>query len=367
MKAAVLHNFNEALKVESIDVQEPQAGEVLVKVAASGICHSDLHVVRGDLPMPTPIILGHEGAGVVEKVGPGVTSVEVGDHVVLSWVSYCGKCFFCGKGDFHLCEASAQAAFAGGMQDGSSRFRMNGTSVHHFAGVSSFGEYTVVAEHAAIPIRKDAPLDAASLVGCGVMTGVGAVINTAKVEAGQSMVVFGCGGVGLNCIQGGALVGAEKVIAVDLLDSKLKMAEEFGATHLINASKGDAIDQVRALTPNNRGVDWAFEVIGSPAIVTQCFMTLRRGGKVVVVGVPKLTDQICVPGFSLPLEEKGLIGSTYGSAKMRTDMPRLIDLFMAGKLKINELISRRVGVGDINESFSRMEKGEVARSVIVYQ
>jgi S-(hydroxymethyl)glutathione dehydrogenase/alcohol dehydrogenase len=237
--------------------------------------------------------------------------------------------------------------------------------VHHFGGVSSFSEFTVVAEHGAIPIRKDAPLDAACLVGCGVMTGVGAVINTAKVEAGASIVVFGAGGVGLNVIQGGALVGAEKIIAVDLVDAKLKMAEEFGATHTINASKGDAVDQVRALT-QGRGVDYAFEVIGSAAVVLQAFMTLRRGGKAVVLGVPPLTAQISVPGFSLPLEEKSLIGSCYGSAKMRTDMPRLIDLFMAKKLKINELISKRIGLGDINHAFEQMEKGEVARSVVVF-
>jgi S-(hydroxymethyl)glutathione dehydrogenase/alcohol dehydrogenase len=365
MKAAVLHNFHEPLRVEAVDLMEPQAGEVRVKLAASGVCHSDLHVVKGDLPMPTPVILGHEGAGIVDAVGPGVTTVQKGDHVVLSWVPYCGKCFFCGRGDFHLCEVAAQGAFMGGMYDGSTRFSLNGAAVHHFGGVSSFSEYTVVAEHGAIPIRKDAPLDAACLVGCGVMTGVGAVINTAKVEAGASMVVFGAGGVGLNVIQGGALVGAEKIIAVDLVESKLKMAEEFGATHAVNAAKGDAVDQVRALT-GGRGVDYAFEVIGSPAVVLQAFMTLRRGGRVIVVGVPPLTAQISIPGFSLPLEEKGIIGSCYGSAKMRTDMPRLVDLFMAKKLKINELISKRIGLGDVNHAFEQMEKGEVARSVVVF-
>jgi S-(hydroxymethyl)glutathione dehydrogenase/alcohol dehydrogenase len=366
MKAAVLHNFQEPLRVESVDLMDPQPGEVLVKLAASGVCHSDLHVVKGDLPMPTPVILGHEGAGVVTKVGPGVTSVQEGDHVVLSWVPYCGKCFFCGRGDFHLCELAAQGAFSGGMYDGSTRFSLKGSPIHHFAGVSSFSEYTVVAEHGAIPIRKDAPLDVVCLVGCGVMTGVGAVVNTAKVEAGSAIAVFGAGGVGLNVIQGGALVGAEKIIAVDLVDSKLRMAGDFGATHTINASKGDAVDQVRALT-GGRGVDYAFEVIGNPAVVLQAFMSLRRGGKVIVLGVPPLTAQICVPGYPLPLEEKSLIGSCYGSAKMRTDMPRLVDLFMAKKLKIKELISQRIGLADINRSFEQMEKGEVARSVIVYQ
>ncbi len=365
MKAAVLHNFQEPLRVEPVDLAEPKTGEVRVKLAASGVCHSDLHVVKGDMPTPLPIVLGHEGAGVVDDVGPGVTTVKKGDHVVLSWVPYCGTCFFCGRGEFHLCEVAALGAFAGAMRDGTTRLSQNGNAVHHLGGVSSFSEYAVVAEQGAVPIREDAPLDAACLVGCGVMTGVGAVINTAKVEAGASMVVFGAGGVGLNVIQGGALVGAAKIIAVDLVESKLRMAEEFGATHLVNASKGDASEQVRALT-GGRGADYAFEVIGSPAVVLQAFLSVRRGGKVIVVGVPPLTSQIMVPGFSIPMEEKSIIGSLYGSAHMRTDMPRMIDLFMAGKLKIKELISQRIRLGDVNGAFEQMEKGTVARSVIVF-
>ena len=365
MKAAVLHNYQEPLKIESVDLMEPQAGEVLIKVAASGICHSDLHVMKGDLPMPIPVILGHEGAGTVEQVGAGVKTVQAGDHVVLSWVPYCGSCFYCGRGDFHLCETALMGAYAGGMTDGSTRFSLQGAAIHHFIGVSSFSEYTVVAEHAAIPIRKDVPLDAACLVGCGVMTGVGAVVNTAKVEAGASIAVFGAGGVGLNVIQGGALVGAEKVIAVDLVDSKLQLASDFGATHTINASRGDAIDQVKALT-GGRGVDYAFEAIGNPGVILQAFMSTRRGGTIVVVGVPPITAQVTLPGAPIPLEEKRVIGSLYGTPKPRNDMPRLIDLFMTKKLKITELISQRIGLADVNRAFEQMEKGEVARSVIVH-
>jgi S-(hydroxymethyl)glutathione dehydrogenase/alcohol dehydrogenase len=365
MQAAVLHNYQEPLKIESVDLMDPQPGEVLVKVAASGVCHSDLHVMKGDLPMPIPAILGHEGAGVVEKVGAGVKTVQPGDHVVLSWVPYCGTCFYCGRGDFHLCETAILGAYAGGMTDGSTRFSLHGAAIHHFIGVSSFSEYTIVAEHAAIPIRKDVPLDAACLVGCAVMTGVGAVVNTAKVEPGASIAVFGAGGVGLNVIQGGALAGAEKIIAVDLVDAKLALAAVFGATHTIHAAKGDAVDQVKALT-NGRGVDYAFEAIGNPGVILQAFMSVRRGGKVIVVGVPPITAQVTLPGASIPLEEKSVIGSLYGAAKFRTDMPRLLDLFMVKKLKLTELISQRIGLTDVNRALEQMEKGEVARSVIQF-
>jgi S-(hydroxymethyl)glutathione dehydrogenase/alcohol dehydrogenase len=313
--------------------------------------------------MPTPLILGHEGAGVVDEVGAGVTTVQKGDHVVLSWVPYCGKCFFCGRGDFHLCEVAAQGAFMGGMYDGSTRFSMNGAAVHHFGGVSSFSEYTVVAEHGAIPIRKDAPLDAACLVGCGVMTGVGAVINTAKVEAGASIVVFGAGGVGLNVIQGGALVGAEKIIAVDLVESKLKLAEEFGATHLVNASKGDAVDHVRALT-GGRGVDYAFEVIGLPETTLQAYNMIRKGGTAVMVGMTRAEAEVTIPTFDLFFNEKTLKGCKYGSGQVRRDFQRFADLIETGRLDTSSMVSRTIKLDEVNEAFTAMEKGEVIRSVI---
>jgi Zn-dependent alcohol dehydrogenase len=244
-------------------------------------------------------------------------------------------------------------------------FVKNGTQISRMAGVGSFAERTVVRATAAIKIPDEVPLDRACLVGCGVMTGVGAAINTAKVQPGQTVAVFGCGGVGLNVIQGSALCGASRIIAVDLSKSKLELAKQFGATDVVDASGGDAADRVRELT-GGLGVDYAFEVIGVPAVIVQAFLALKRGGKAIVVGVPPFGSEVPIPGFPIPLDEKSVIGSLYGSANMRRDMPKLIDLYMRGRLKIDELVSRRIKLDDVNEAFAAMEKGEVARSVIVY-
>ncbi|MGA1999261.1 MAG: Zn-dependent alcohol dehydrogenase [Terriglobales bacterium] len=363
MRAAVLYEFNKPFKVESADLQEPRQGEVLVKLAASGVCHSDLSIQRGYIPIPLPFIIGHEGAGIVEAVGPGVTSVKKGEHVILTWLYSCGRCRDCSRGRPQLCETAAAAMFAGGVYDGSTRFSVGGNEVRHFVG--TFAEYTVVPEQAVVVIRPDVPLTSACLVGCGVMTGVGAVMNTARVEPGDCVAVFGCGGVGLNVIQGAALCGAEKIIAVDVVAQKLPLAKEFGATHLLNAADGDAVAQIREFT-GGRGVDYAFEAIGSADVMQQAFQALRRGGKLVIVGMPALTATLTLPAISFPMEEKGVIGSLYGSARFRSDMPRILDLYMAGKLKLDQLLSRRLPITEINEAMALMEKGEVARSVITY-
>jgi S-(hydroxymethyl)glutathione dehydrogenase/alcohol dehydrogenase len=362
VRGAVLYNFHEPLKVESLELKPPRADEVLVKVAASGVCHSDLSVQQMKLPVPPPAVLGHEGAGIVEEVGKDVTTLKKGDHVVLSWVENCGRCHYCIAGTVHLCEKGTQ-----GMMTGEENvFRKGDVEIARMAGVGSFADHTVVRATAAIKIADEVPLDRACLVGCGVMTGVGAVVNTAKVQPGQTVAVFGCGGVGLNVIQGAALSGASRIIAVDLSKSKLELAKQFGATDVVDAS-GDAsgADQVRDLT-DGLGVDYAFEVIGVPAVIVQAFLSLKRGGKAIVVGVPPFGSEVPIPGFSIPLEEKSVIGSLYGSANMRRDMPKLIDLYMRGRLKIDELVSRRIKLDDVNAAFEAMEKGEVARSVIVY-
>ncbi len=363
MRAAVLYGFNEPFKVEKVELQEPRQGEVLVKLAASGVCHSDLSIQRGILPMPPPIIIGHEGAGTIEAMGPGVSTVKKGDHVILTWLYSCGTCRDCARGRPHLCDTAAMATMTGGMYDGTTRFKVGGNDMRHWCG--SFSEYTVVPEQAVIPIRADVPLASACLVGCGVMTGVGAAMNTAKVEPGDHVVVFGCGGVGLNVIQGAALCGAEKIIAVDIVDNKLKMAQSFGATHLVNGSKGDALDQIKDLT-NGKGVEYVFEVIGNINVIQQAFQAVRRGGKLVLVGVPQFGLEVSWPAVAFPLEEKGVIGSYYGSPRFRFDMPRILDLYMAKKLKLDELVSRRLPLDQINTAMEIMEKGEVARSVIVY-
>jgi len=361
VKGACMYGFNEPLKVESFTLKAPREDEVLVKVSASGVCHSDLSVVQAKLPLPPPCILGHEGAGVIEEVGKGVKHLKVGDHVVMAWVQPCGRCHFCVAAHPHLCEAGLHASMAG--ED--FVFEKEGMPIGRMAGVGSFADHTVVKANAAIKIRDDMPLDKACLVGCGVMTGVGAAINTARIQPGDVVAVFGCGGVGLNVIQGAALSGAARIIAVDLVESKLKLAQVFGATDVINGKETDAPMAIRELT-GGLGVDYAFEVIGAAAVVSDAYNSLKRGGKVVVVGVPAMGTDLTIPGFSLTLEEKGVIGSLYGSANLHRDMVKLVDLYMNKKLKIDELISRTIKLEDVNAAFAAMEKGEVARSVIIF-
>jgi S-(hydroxymethyl)glutathione dehydrogenase/alcohol dehydrogenase len=359
MRAAVLWQWNEPFTVEDVTLAKPRQGEVRVKLAASGVCHSDLSIQRGTLPMPPPRIIGHEGAGVVEEIGPGVTSVAPGDHVILCWMYPCGHCVECGRGRPAHCE-SALATMMGG---GAAHFKVKGQDMPHWVG--SFAESTVVPETGCVKIRNDAPLDKACLVGCGVMTGVGAVLNTARVEEGASVAVFGAGGVGLNVIQGAVLAGAGRIIAVDLLDGKLKLAREFGATDTVNASTGDPESAIRDLT-GGRGVEYAFEVIGSPKVIAQAFASLARGGKAVVVGAPPFGSEVTLPAFPFSMEEKALIGSFYGSARFHYDMPRIIDLYMAGRLKLDQLVTKKFRLDDINRAMEAMEKGEVARGVIGY-
>lgn len=361
-RAAVLYNFFEPLKVDAVQLRAPRPDEVIVKLAASGVCHSDLSVQQAKLPVPPPVILGHEGAGVVEEVGKEVVGLEPGDHVVLSWVQSCGRCAYCVGGEEHLCDLAIKALMAGEEL----AFEKDGQEISRMAGVASFAERTLVRASACIKIPREIPLDKACLVGCGVMTGVGAVMNTAKVRPGQTVAVFGCGGVGLNVIQGAALCGASRIIAVDVIDKKLDWARQFGATDTIQARQTqDVPDAIRSLT-GGLGVDFAFEVIGNPEIITQSFLSVRRGGKVVVVGVPGFDQTLTLPASAVPLEEKAVVGSLYGSAHMRRDMPKLLELYQQGRLKLDELISRRISLDQVNDAFAAMEAGEVARSVIVY-
>ncbi len=361
-RAAVLYAFGEPLVVDTVTLKPPREDEVVVKMAASGVCHSDLSVQQAKLPFPPPAVLGHEGAGVIAEVGKRVTTLAPGDHVVLSWVENCGQCHYCTVGRVHLCDRSQQAMMMG--QE--AVFEKDGIDIARMAGVGSFAEYTVVRATAAVKIDPAIPLDRACLVGCGVMTGVGAAVNTAHVQPGETVAVFGCGGVGLNVIQGAALCGAGRIIAVDLNAKKLELAKVFGATDVVQPAAGeDAASRVRELT-GGLGVDYAFEVVGVPALITQAFLATKRGGKAVVVGVPPMGQDVAIPGFSLPLEEKSVIGSLYGSANMRRDMPRLLDLYMQKRLKIDELVSRRIRLDEVNGAFEAMERGEVARSVIVF-
>ena len=359
MKAAVLYEAKKPLVVEDIEIEEPKRGEVLVKVAAAGACHSDLHFIEGSWPYPLPVVVGHEGAGTVERVGEGVTLVQPGDHVILTWVAPCGLCRNCVRGKPYLCSASQTVA----MKDGTSRLKKGDQKVNHMLGVSSFAEYLVAHETAVVKIREDAPLDKVALIGCAVTTGVGAVVNTAKVEMGSSVAVFGCGGVGLNVVQGANLAGASKIIAIDVLDNKLEVAKQLGATHLVNASKDDPVRKVREITGG--GADYSFEVVGIPELVTQAFDAVAPGGTAVMVGMPPIGAPLTINSMGLFMG-KALRGAYYGSARVRVDMPALVDLYMAGKLKLDELITRTYSLEGANDAFEAMKKGEVARGVIKF-
>ncbi len=364
-KAAVLFEVGKALEIRDIEVQPPRAGEALVRMVAGGVCHSDLHVMTGHLYAPLPAILGHEGSGIVEEVGPGVTSVRPGDHVIPLWRLSCGECEYCTAGRPALCPTGTAIRMTGRLPDGTTRFTLGDVELKHFAGVSSFAEYSVIPEKALLRIPDDLPLDRAALFGCAVITGVGAVINAARVRPGSSVAVFGAGGIGLNVIQGAALAGAETIIAVDLLARKLEYAREFGATHTIDASAGDPVEQIRTLT-GGRGVDYAFEAIGAPKVMRQAYDTLAKRGMAVLIGVTPMATEVSVPVMSLVFEERVLTGSVYGSSRPRTDIPRLIGLYRAGKLKLDELLTRTYPFEQINQAYEALERGEVARSVVTF-
>ena len=355
-KAAVLFEVGKRLEIRDVEVQSPRAGEVLVRMAAAGICHSDLHAMTGHLVASLPAILGHEGSGIVADVGPGVTSVKPGDHVIPLWRLSCGTCEYCSDGRPALCPEGTQIRMTGRLLDGSTRFTLDGQEIKHFAGVSSFAEYSVIPARAVLKIPEDFPLDRAALLGCAVITGVGAVFNCARVRPGSSVAVFGAGGIGLNVIQGAAIAGAEKIIAVDILPNKLEFARQFGATHTINGSTANAVEQIRALT-DGKGVEYAFEAIGLPATMRQAYDSLRKRGMAVVVGVTPMTAEVSVPVMSLVYEERILTGSVYGSSRPSIDIPKLIALYRTGKLKLDELLTRRYPFAQINEAYDALERG----------
>lgn len=364
MKAAVLYEVGKPLRVEDVDLDGPRDGEVLVRIGAAGVCHSDYHFMKGDLPIGLPCVLGHEGAGVVEEVGRGVASVRPGDHVVLLFRPNCGHCEFCSQGRPALCWMAGRLRDTGRLLDGTSRLRSGGVEIKHFLGVSCFAERTVVPEQGVVPIPEDVPMEVAALVGCAVMTGVGAVMNTARVTPGAAVLVVGAGGVGLNCVMGAALVGAHPIVVADLVDAKLETAMDFGATHVVNAGTRELVEAVRELT-NGEGVDYSFEAIGSPPAMTQAFRSLRRGGVATAVGIAPAGSQLAIDAGELVYQEKTLKGSYYGSTRPQADMPRLLQLYRAGKLPVDRLISRRYPLEQVNEAYDALLAGEVARSVLI--
>ena len=356
MKAAVMYGVDQPLVIEDIDIDEPRANEVLIRTSATGVCHSDLHFMEGKYPMACPAVLGHESAGIVEKIGDEVANVQVGDRVVIAFVASCGHCDSCVQGRPFLCINTNRL----GRQD---RLSMNGQPITQFAGMSAFAEQQLVSSSALVHVPDDVPMEAAALVGCSVMTGVGAATNTARVQAGQTVAVVGCGGVGLNVIQGAVAAGASRVIAVDMLENKLAAAREFGATDVVDASQGDPVEAVKGLVRG--GVDYAFEAIGLVQTAEQCFEMAKRGGRAVIVGMLPFDSHVTLPGPAF-LNEKGMIGSFYGSTRQTYDMAWLMELYRQGRLKIDELISRRYAPEQINEAYEALKNGEVNRSVLIY-
>lgn len=354
MRAAVLEEHGMPLRVRQVDITGPREGQVRVRIAASGVCHSDLSVQNGTLLHPVPTVLGHEGSGIVTELGPGVTGLEVGDHVVLSWITPCGSCHACRRGESHLCPNGASHML-------SDHLSADGETLIPGQGLATFAEETIVPEVAAVRIDEDIPLDVAALVGCGVTTGVGAVLNTARVAPGSNVLVVGCGGVGLSAVQGARLAGALHIVAVDPVSSKRDTALRLGATHAV--SPEDLPEALRDVT-GGPGFDYAFEVVGIPETIRTAWEATRSGGTTVVVGAGSMTGKVEFSPFELFYFERSLRGCVYGSAVPARDFPRMLEYWRQGRLDLESLVSHHIDLDDVNSAFDAMQSGETVRSVI---
>jgi S-(hydroxymethyl)glutathione dehydrogenase/alcohol dehydrogenase len=363
-KAAVAYEWNKPLVIDELQLDEPQAGEVLVQFKAAGICHSDLSVINGVVPLPPPLVAGHEGAGVVRQVGPGVSKVKPGDHIVMSWSPVCGVCYHCNKRQPYLCQLAASTNH-GMMIDQSFRLKKGDQPINKMLGVGSFSEYNVVNQESVIRISEDIPFDIAAITGCAVSTGVGAVLRTAKVEPGSSVAVIGIGGVGINIIQGAALANATRIIAIDVMENKLKEATRFGATHTVNASQEDPLEAVKTITAGV-GADYAFEALGKAETAKLAYGLIRAGGTAVIVGISQMEEILPVPLMDLVFGEKIVKASYYGSIDVRTDLNLFFELYKLGKLRLKEMITKRYRHAEINQGFSDLVSGKNMRGVIIY-
>ncbi|MAI78500.1 MAG: Zn-dependent alcohol dehydrogenase [Deltaproteobacteria bacterium] len=358
MKAALLTAMNEPLEIrDDVGLSELGPHDVHVKVSSSGVCHSDLSAQNGTIPMPPPCVLGHEGAGVIQEVGSNVKELAAGDHVVLSFLPACRQCKSCLRGQSYLCEHALHVMTT-------PHFVVDGGAVNGFNGIGTFAEEMVISEHCCIKIDPEIPLDVASLVGCGVTTGVGAAINSAAVKPGSSVVVFGCGGVGISAIQGARIAGAAEILAVDMVESKLEHAKHFGATHVCTP---DAFEQMKMEITAGEGFDYALECIGNPITIRATYDAARRGGTAVIVGVGRMTENVTFSAFELFFADKILRGSMYGSANVRTFMPELLRLWRSGQLDLESMISQKIKLEGVNDAFQAMKDGTVIRSVIDFQ
>lgn len=352
------------LRIAELELDPPGRGEILVRVAAAGLCHSDLSVINGDRPRPMPMALGHELAGVVEAVGEDVDDIAVGDHVVMVFMPSCGHCVPCAEGRPALCEPGAAANGAGTLLSGARRLHCDGETVNHHLGVSGFAMHCVVSRRSVVKVNPELPLDEAALFGCAVLTGVGAVVNTGRLMPGQTAAVIGLGGVGLSSVLGAVASGAEKVIAIDLADDKLGLARQLGATHTFNAREPDVVEQVKAATGG--GVDFAFEMAGAVRAMETAFKITKRGGTTITAGLPPPTAALALPLVQMVAEERSVKGSYIGTCVPTRDIPRYVGLYRAGKLPVDRLMSGKLRLEQINEGFDRLHEGKAVRQVIEF-
>ena len=360
MRAAVLRAYNQPVSIEDVDIDGPGPREIRVRTHACGVCHSDLHVLEGSLPAPPPLVLGHEPAGVVEAVGSDVSYVKPGDHVIACLSAFCGTCDFCLSGRLNLCGGEATAR----KPEEAPRLSQNGEVVHQFAHLSGFAEEMLLHENAVVKIREDMPLEQAALIGCGVTTGVGAALNSASIAPGSSVAVIGLGGVGLAALQGARIAGAGRLIAIDTVPWKLDLARKLGASDVVNAKEADAVAAVHELTGG--GVETSFECIGTAPTIQQSVAMLQKGGTAVMVGVQPIGQTVELMGLDIVIQGKKIIGSMMGDNRFRIDMPRYCDFYLDGRLRLDEMISARIGLDDLNDAFEKMKSGEVARSVVSF-
>jgi S-(hydroxymethyl)glutathione dehydrogenase/alcohol dehydrogenase len=364
MRAAVFSGPGQPVRVTEVELAPPRAGEVEVAVAAAGVCHSDLHLVLGEWQHPVPVVLGHEGSGIVAAVGPGVTGLSPGDHVVLSWGPACGRCRYCRLGRPAQCQLAAAVVGPGGvLHDGTSRLRIGGEPAYHYLGVSSFAERAVVPESGAIRVRQDAPLELAALVGCAVATGVGAVRNTARVQPGATVAVIGCGGVGLSCVQGARRAGASRLVAVDVVADKLAVARRLGATDVVHADGRPVVAALRALVPE--GLDYVFDAIGKIETTEQAIAALGLGGSAVVVGLPPSGRQARFDPLALAEADQRILGCNYGSITPQRDIPQLVEEVMSGDLDLESMVSARRPLAEAAEALADLRSGRVLRQLLI--
>jgi S-(hydroxymethyl)glutathione dehydrogenase/alcohol dehydrogenase len=366
IQAAILWEQGAPLSVEGAELSGPRAGEVLVELKAAGVCHSDLHPARGEWPVRTPLVLGHEGAGVVREVGGGVKNVKAGDRVVFCWAPPCGVCPPCREGRPVLCDRLERTTYRNRLPAGDTLLSARGQKVAHYNGTACFADFAVVAEEGVMPVAGDVPFEALASLGCAVVTGVGAVLNAARPEAGSKVAVIGAGGVGLNVVQGARLAGCERIVALDTRPEPLRLAREFGATDVVDASGEKVSEQVRELT-EGRGADYVFDTVGAPATLAQALALARKGGTVVVTGLSRLDALASFPLFPFVMQEKRLVGSVYGSGQPARDVPRLVELYREGKLKLDELAARTYALTDINAALDALADAKGARGIILWE